>query len=230
LRNDGYFERVQSYLANHRISVSDVIHEPDEHSKKGSVAILKGSLAPEGAVIKYAAAPGGNGSELVKQGPATVFESEDLAYQALVDNKIKPGDIVIIRNEGPRGSGMPEMFMTTEALASVPELSASVTLITDGRYSGATRGLCIGHVSPEAALGGPIGLIETGDLLLIDLPNRRLDVVGFGGKEASPEEVAKVLAARLKKWTPAVTGKKHGVLRRYLKHAAPVSEGAYQES
>jgi len=229
LQRDGYFQRVQSYLANHRISVSDIIRDPKTNTKKGSVAILRGSLAPEGAVIKYAAA-GVKPSELVKKGPVKVFESEDLAYQALVEKTIQPNDIVVIRNEGPRGSGMPEMFMTTEALASVPELSASVTLITDGRYSGATRGLCIGHVAPEAALGGPIGLIETGDLILVDLPNRRLDVIGFKGQEMPPEEVARILSERQKKWTPAVTGKKHGVLRRYLKHAAPVSEGAYMES
>lgn len=230
LQNDGYFERCQSYLANHRVEVSDIIRTPETATKKGSVAILKGSLAPEGAVIKYAAAPGGKGSDLVKKGPATVYESEDAAYQAIVDNKVKPDDIIIIRNEGPRGSGMPEMFMTTEALSSVPELSSSVTLITDGRYSGATRGLCIGHVAPEAALGGPIGLIETGDLLLVDLPQRKLDVVGFQGKECPQEEVSKVLEERRQQWNPPETGKKHGVLRRYLSKAAPVSSGAYMES
>lgn len=226
LQNDKYFERVQSYLANHKIAPSDVIKSPKKSTKKGSVAILKGSLAPDGAAIKYAAAAAA-GVEFVKKGPATVFESEDAAYQAIVENQIKPGDIMIIRNEGPRGSGMPEMFMTTEALASVPELSASVTLITDGRYSGATRGLCIGHVSPEATTGGPIGLIETGDLILIDLPNRKLDIVGFDGKEMTSEEVEKVLDQRKAQWKPREVTHKNGILGRYLRHAAPVSRGAY---
>ncbi len=226
LRNDNYFERVQSYLANHRIALEDVIRTPEKSKKKGSIAIMKGNLAPECAVIKYAAVSNQN---FVKQGPVTVFESEDAAYQAIIDNKIKAGDIMVIRNEGPRGSGMPEMFMTTEALASVPELSASVTLITDGRYSGATRGICIGHVAPEAALGGPIALIETGDLILIDIPNRRLEVVGCNGKELSPGEVAKVLEERRQKWTPPVPARKHGVLRRYFERAAPVSKGAFME-
>ena len=190
LQNDDYFARVQSYLANHRIAPSDIILDPAKAVKKGSIAILRGSLAPECAVIKYAAA----GSEqFMRKGPARVFESEDAAYQAIVDNKVKPEEILVIRNEGPRGSGMPEMFMTTEALSSVPELASSVTVITDGRFSGATRGICIGHVSPEAAFGGPMGLIETGDLLLIDLPGRRLDDRRFqrrgmpaGGGRADP--------------------------------------------
>jgi dihydroxy-acid dehydratase len=175
---------------------------------------------------KYAAVSNQN---FVKRGPATVFESEDAAYEAIVENKVQPNDIIIIRNEGPRGSGMPEMFMTTEALASVPELSASVTLITDGRYSGATRGICIGHVAPEAALGGPIALIRTGDLLLVDIPGRRLDVVGFAGKECGPEEVARELEKRRSQWTPPAAARKHGVLRRYFERAAPVSKGAYME-
>ncbi|HEY8463946.1 MAG TPA: dihydroxy-acid dehydratase [Bacillota bacterium] len=226
LRREGYFEQVQSYLSNYRLEVTDLIREPAKSLKKGSVAVLKGSLAPEGAVIKYAAA----GGALQKKGPALVFESEDQAYQAIIDQRIQAGAIVVIRNEGPRGSGMPEMFMTTEALASIPELATSVTLITDGRYSGATRGLCIGHVAPEAALGGPIGLIQTGDLIYVDINNRRLDVVGFAGQECSPEEVERVLAERKKHWTAPEVKHRHGILRRYFKHAAEVSKGAYLES
>jgi len=120
--------------------------------------------------------------------------------------------------------------MTTEALSSVPELSSTVTLITDGRYSGATRGLCIGHVAPEAALGGPIGLIQTGDLINVDIANRQLNVTGFDGKECSPEEVERVLAERKAQWAPPAVKQKHGLLRRYLSNAAPVSKGAYLES
>ncbi len=226
LMNDNYFERVQSYLGNHRIAASDIIRTPEKATKKGSIAILNGSLAPDSAVIKYAAVPN---QKLVKNGPVTVFESEDQAYQAIVDNKVKPNEIMVIRNEGPRGSGMPEMFMTTEALSSIPELSASVTLITDGRYSGATRGICIGHVAPEAALGGPIGLIETGDLVLVDIPGRKLDIIGFNGRESSPEEVARVLEERRSKWQPPVPNAKHGILRRYFEKAAPVNRGAFLE-
>lgn len=226
LMNDRYFERVQSYLANHRISPQDIIISPEKASKKGSIAILHGSLAPECAVIKYAAV--GN-QKFSKRGPVTVYESEEAAYKAIVENQVKPGEIMVIRNEGPRGSGMPEMFMTTEALSSMPELSSSVTVITDGRFSGATRGVCIGHVAPEAALGGPIGLIETGDLVAIDIPNRRLDIVGFAGRECAPDEIAATLAARRTQWNPPVPTRKHGVLRRYLANAAPVSQGAYME-
>lgn len=230
LHKDGFFQRCQSYLTNYRVEVSDIIRTPETATKKGSLAVLHGSLAPEGAVIKYAAAAGGKGANLVEKGPARVFESEDDAYQAIVDGKINPGDIVVIRNEGPRGSGMPEMFMTTEALSSVPELSSSVTLITDGRYSGATRGLCIGHVAPEACLGGPIALIQTGDLLLVDIPNRKLDIIGWQGVECSPEEVQAEIVKRHAEWTPPEVKRKHGVLRRYLSKAAPVSRGAYMES
>ncbi len=226
LGQDSYVDRIKSYLANHKINFSDIICSPETTKKKGSVAVLSGNLAPEHAVIKYAAV---SNQDFIKKGPVVVFESEDLAYQAIIESRINPGDIVIIRNEGPRGSGMPELFMMTEAVASIPELSSTVTLITDGRFSGATRGICIGHVSPEAVLGGPIALIETGDLILIDIPHRRLEVIGFAGKELPSEEVDKILAKRKEKWVPPVNKERHGILKRYFDRAAPVSKGAYME-
>lgn len=114
---------------------------------------------------------------------ARVFDCEEEALQAVLKKEIKPGDALFIRYEDPKGSGMPEMFYTTEAIASDPELAESIALITDGRFSGATRGPAIGHVSPEASEGGPIALVENGDLIHIDIPARTLSVTGINGIE-----------------------------------------------
>ena len=130
-----------------------------------------------------------------------------------------PGDAVIIRYEGPKGSGMPEMFYTTEAISSDPALARSIALITDGRFSGASRGASIGHVCPEAATGGPIALVEEGDIILIDINNNRLDV------KVSDEE----MAARKAKWQPRVPEVTTGYLARYAAMAAPASKGAILE-
>src|SRR5699024_8206974 len=119
--------------------------------------------------------------------------------QAVVDGRVEPGDILVIRYEGPRGSGMPEMLMTTEAIVCDEKLNGTVSLVTDGRFSGATRGAAIGHVSPEAASGGPLAFIETGDIIAYSVKNRTLDVVGIAGEECPPEEVARVLAERAQK-------------------------------
>jgi dihydroxy-acid dehydratase len=152
------------------------VHPQVKDSKSyGSIAVLKGNIAPEGAVVKYAAvAP----QMRTHQGPARVFDREEPAHEAIVRGKIKPGSVVVIRYEGPRGSGMPEILATTEALVTNPDLH-STAIVTDGRFSGATRGPCIGHVSPEAAQGGPIALVEDGDLIRIDIPKRALAVVGI---------------------------------------------------
>ena len=133
-----------------------------------------------------------------------------------------------MRYEGPRGSGMPEILATTEALVTIPALS-NTAIVTDGRFSGATRGPCIGHVSPEASRGGPIAMIEDGDLISIDIPNRILAVIGCAGKQMPPEAVDAVLAERSKNWKLPDLQHTSGVLRRYARHAASAMKGAYLE-
>ena len=177
----------------------------------GGLAILKGNLAPEGAVVKVA------GSALQNhRGPARVFEGEQPALDAVLHNQIKAGDVVVIRGEGPRGGpGMPEMLAVTAAIVGAG-LGESVVLLTDGRFSGATRGLMAGHVAPEAVAGGPIGALREGDTIVFDIPNRRLDV------ELSDDEIA----ARLKAWTPPPPRYTSGVMAKYAKLVASASEGA----
>ena len=160
---------------------------------------------------------------------ARPFDSEEEALSAVISHKIKPGDAVFIRYEGPKGSGMPEMFYTTEAISSDPELGKSIALITDGRFSGASKGPAIGHVSPEAASGGPIALVEEGDLIRIDIPGRSLDIVGVKGEELSPEEVERILEERKAVWNPRKPRYTSGVLRFYSEHAVSPMKGGYME-
>ncbi len=179
------------------------------YSETGGIAVLRGSLAPEGSVVKRSAvAP----EMLVHEGPARVFECEEDAQAAINAGDIHPGDVVVIRYEGPRGGpGMREMLNPTSAIMGMG-LGPSVALITDGRFSGATRGACIGHVSPEAASGGPIGVVREGDIIRIDIPGNRLELL-VGEEE---------LAARMRDFVP-----KKKVLSGYLKrYAALVSSGA----
>ena len=179
------------------------------YSETGGIAVLRGSLAPEGSVVKRSAvAP----EMLVHEGPARVFECEEDAQAAINAGDIHPGDVVVIRYEGPRGGpGMREMLNPTSAIMGMG-LGSSGALITDGRFSGATRGACIGHVSPEAASGGPIGVVREGDIIRIDIPGNRLELL-VGEEE---------LAARMRDFVP-----KKKVLSGYLKrYAALVSSGA----
>jgi len=170
--------------------------------KEGGIAILRGNLAPKGAVIKTAAVSSGM---LIHKGPAKVFNSEEEAMKAIVGQKIKPGDVVVIRYEGPKGGpGMREMLSPTATISGLG-LSESVALITDGRFSGATRGPCIGHVSPEAAEGGPIAALKDGDIIEINIPKRILRV------ELKEEE----LENRLKSWKPKPLKIKRGYLAKY---------------
>ena len=177
----------------------------------GGLAILKGNLAPEGAVVKVA------GSSLQHhRGPARVFEGEQPALDAVLHNQIKPGDVVVIRGEGPKGGpGMPEMLAVTAAIVGAG-LGESVVMLTDGRFSGATRGLMAGHVAPEALAGGPIGALRDGDTIVFDIPNRRIDV------ELTDDE----LQARLKAWTPPAPRYASGVMAKYARLVASASEGA----
>jgi dihydroxy-acid dehydratase len=177
----------------------------------GGLVILRGDLAPDGAVMKLA------GSERrIHTGPARVFDSEEQAMQAVTSGKIQPGDVVIIRYEGPRGGpGMREMLGVTAAIVG-EGLGDSVALLTDGRFSGATRGLMIGHVAPEAAHGGPLAVVQDGDELRIDLEQRRIDTA------VSPEEMQQRLAG----WQPRPPRYTSGVFARYAALVASASEGA----
>lgn len=222
LQRDNFFGRNEGYLHNYRLERDEVIFPVEKATEKGSVAILKGNIAPEGSVVKYSAVPL---SQRVFTGPARVFNEEEEAYQAVVDKKIHPGDVIVIRYEGPRGCGMPEMLMTTEAIVCDEELNGHVALVTDGRFSGATRGAAIGHVSPEAAAGGPIAFIEEGDLIRYDIENRLLDLVGIDGKPVTPEEAAAVLTKRSEKGI-IPRPKRKGFYKRYTEHAQSAMRGA----
>lgn len=183
------------------------------YSQEGGLAILQGNLAPNGAVVKTA---GVSPSMLTHSGPAVVFDEETEAYNGIVFGKVKPGDVVVIRNEGPRGGpGMQEMLAPTTAIKGVG-LGDVCALITDGRFSGGTAGASIGHVSPEAAVGGPIGLLRDGDIIEIDIPNRTLQV------RLSDEE----LAERRNAWTPPEPRYKTGWLARYAAMATSADTGA----
>ncbi len=222
LEADNFFERNRGYLNNYGISREQVITPLSEAEEIGSVAILKGNIAPQGAVIKYSACVE---NMRTHQGPARVFNSEEAAYAAVIDARIKPGDIIVIRYEGPRGSGMPEMYITMEALVCDQRLNGQVALITDGRFSGATKGAAIGHVSPEAAAGGPIAFIEEGDLISYSTPERSLNLVGVNGSECSEAEIQAVLEQRSKAGIAARPERK-GLLGRYTKQALSAMEGA----
>ena len=177
----------------------------------GGLVILKGNLAPEGAVVKVA------GSNLQHhRGPARVFDGEQPALDAVLGNQIRPGDVVVIRSEGPKGGpGMPEMLAVTAAIVGAG-LGETVVMVTDGRFSGATRGLMAGHVAPEAATGGPIAAIREGDTIVFDIPNRKLDV------ELSDAE----LKSRLAKWTVPAPRYTSGVMAKYARLVSSASEGA----
>jgi dihydroxy-acid dehydratase len=188
----------------------------DPYSQTGGIAILKGNLAPDSAVVKRSAvAP-----EMLKhEGPARVFDCEEDAITAIKGGKIAAGDVVVIRYEGPKGGpGMREMLNPTSAIAGMG-LGSTVALITDGRFSGASRGASIGHACPEAAVGGPIALVEEGDIISIDIDNHRLDV------KVSDEEMAR----RKADWKPRKPQVTTGYLARYAAMAAPASRGAILE-
>ena len=158
---------------------------------------------------------------------ARPFDSEEECIDAVLHHKVQPGDAVFIRYEGPKGSGMPEMFYTSEAISSDKELGKSIALITDGRFSGASTGPVIGHCSPEAQAGGPIALVEEGDLIELDVFARRLNIVGVKGERRTPEEMEKILEERRKSWVPKPRKYKAGALRLFAEHAASPMEGAY---
>ena len=160
---------------------------------------------------------------------ARPFDSEEECLEAVLKHKVRKGDAVFIRYEGPKGSGMPEMFYTSEAISSDKELGRSIALITDGRFSGASTGPVIGHCSPEAVDGGPIALVEEDDLIEIDVEERKLNIIGIAGELKTMKEIEDVLKERRKSWKPKEPKYKKGVLRMFSEHAASPIKGAYLE-
>ena len=227
LQLNGFYENCHKYLPTLGVKVGDIIkplHTPIK--AQGAIAILKGNLAPEGAVVKHSAIS----PRLIQVSlKARVFDCEENAIEAVLQKKIHPGEAVFIRYEGPKGSGMPEMFYTTEAIASDPELVETIALITDGRFSGATRGPAIGHVSPEASEGGPIALVENDDLIRIDIPARTLDIIGTDSIERSVEEIEKILSERRAHWIKPESQYKKGILDIYTHNSVSPMKGAYME-
>ena len=227
LQKSGYYEKCAAYLARTGLKKEDIIRPYDRPiGSEGTTAILRGNLAPNGAVVKHSAVPREMHKAVLRARP---FDCEEDAIAAVLSHEIQPGDAVFIRYEGPKGSGMPEMFYTTEAIASDELLSRSIALITDGRFSGATKGPAIGHVSPEAAEGGPIALVEENDLIEIDIPNRLLAIVGVQDERKTPEEMEAILAHRKKKWLPRAPRYEKGVLKIYSGHAVSPMKGGYME-
>ncbi|MHC4324132.1 MAG: dihydroxy-acid dehydratase [Planctomycetota bacterium] len=201
-------------VAGVEIKNTDVIHTLENaYSKTGGLAILTGNLAPDGSVVKSA---GVAAEMLVHSGPAVIFESQEEACDGILAGKVKGGDVVVIRYEGPKGGpGMQEMLSPTSYIMGAG-LGESVALITDGRFSGGTRGACIGHISPEAAVGGPIGLLKDGDIIEIDIPGNKINVKLSGDE----------LAERKKAWTPPKPRITEGCLAKYASMATSADTGA----
>jgi dihydroxy-acid dehydratase len=202
-------------VAGQRFDPLDCIRTVEQaYSQEGGLSILYGNLAEDGAVVKTA---GVDPEMLRHSGPAVIYESQEEACGGILNGQVKPGDVVVIRYEGPQGGpGMQEMLAPTSYIKGNPELAKTVALITDGRFSGGTAGACIGHVSPEAAAGGVIGLLNNGDVIDIDIPGRKLSV------QLSEAE----LDERRKKWTAPEPRCKTGYLAKYTALATSASTGA----
>lgn len=231
LKRNGFYERCEGWLAQFNarygchITRQDIIRPYDQAlGVDGSIAVLKGNLAPEGAVIKHTACPKEMYKAVLRARP---FDSEEECLSAVLHHEVQKGDAVFIRYEGPKGSGMPEMFYTSEAISSDKELGRSIALITDGRFSGASTGPVIGHCSPEAVDGGPIALVEQDDLIEIDVFARKLNIVGVKGERRTPEEIDAILAQRRAQWKPKPPKYTKGVMRLFSKLAASPMKGAY---
>jgi len=210
-------KKVKENISSAEILNEDVIRKvTDPYSKDGGLAILWGNLAPEGCVVKKSAV---DPSMLYHKGEARVFDSEEDAMEAILDGKINSGEIVVIRYEGPRGGpGMREMLSPTAAIAGIG-LDKEVALITDGRFSGATKGAAIGHISPEAQGGGPICIVRDGDTIEIDIKNNKINLL------VSDKE----MKSRMEKWKPPDIKIKEGYLYRYSKQVTAASRGAILE-
>lgn len=227
VRGSGFFEEGEPVLTRHNISAADIVCPvAAPMAARGSLAILSGSLAPRGAVCKRSGVTEGM---VVFEGRARVFDGQGAALDAVLSGLIDPGDVIVVRYEGPRATGMPEMFYLTAALACDTKLTSSVALITDGRFSGATRGPCIGHICPEAAAGGPIAALREGDRVRIDLESGSINLLPDAGEAGSPAQMQRLIKQRLadlRPWQPPV---KKGLLALYLALAGPADRGALIE-
>lgn len=227
LRAGDYYQRCDAYLATTGLQRTDIIHPfHTPLGDNGTISVLYGNLAPQGAVVKHSAVPREMFHSVLRARP---FDSEEEAIAAILDGRIQPNDAVFIRYEGPKGSGMPEMFYTGEAICADAELAKSVALITDGRFSGASKGPVIGHVSPEAAQGGPIALVEEGDLIELDVPSRILRITGVRGEVKTEEEITAILAQRRSAWQPRPNRYNRGVLKIFADRAVGPLQGGYME-
>ena len=227
LKAGDYYSQCDRLCEEAGLHWQDVIR-PFHHplGTDGAIAVLYGNLAPGGAVIKHTACPKEMFQATLRARP---FDCEEEAIHAVLTGQIQPGDAVIIRYEGPKGAGMPEMFYTSQAIASDQTLGRSIALITDGRFSGASTGPSIGHVSPEAAEGGPIALVQEGDLIRLDVPARKLELVGTAGEPRTSEEVDAILCRRKQAWRPKDTSHQGGVLELFSCHACAPMKGGYME-
>lgn len=206
----------------------DIIRDTEHPlSERGSLAILWGNLAPRGAVCKRSGVVEGM---QVFEGKARVFDGQDAALKAVFAGEIEPGDVVVVRYEGPRATGMPEMFYLTAAIASEESLNEGVALVTDGRFSGATRGPCVGHIAPEAAAGGPLAALKDGDRISIDLNRGVLELTGFKDEVFSGREADTVIEKRLAERAPWLPPARGGLLGVYTTSAGHADEGARMET
>jgi dihydroxy-acid dehydratase len=210
-------QTLKDNLESVRIKNPDVIRPIDNpYHAEGGLAVLKGNLAPDGSVVKQSAV---DPEAWVFEGPARVFECEDDAVKELLEGRINDGEVIVVRNEGPKGGpGMREMLTATATVSGMGR-GKKIALITDGRFSGASRGACVGHVSPEAASGGPIGLLRNGDIIRIDIPGKRIDV------KLSDDE----LARRRVEWSAPEPRVKEGYLARYARLVSSAAKGAIVE-
>jgi dihydroxy-acid dehydratase len=225
IEHDRFFMRERlGYLRNVKIRPEEIIRpREDPFTTDGGVAILRGNIAPAGAMVKTFSVPK---AMHVHTGPARVFEDEPEAIDALVERRIQPGDVMVIRYEGPHANGMPEMYFAAAILSADLVLNQTTAIVTDGRYSGAMSGPCVGHVAPEALDGGPIALVEENDLIEINVPERRLAVVGIDGQLRPEDEVAEILQRRRQGWSPRPRRHTRGILSLYEQISSSASSGA----
>jgi dihydroxy-acid dehydratase len=224
IERSGFFVETGGYLNNVHVQREEVLRpRSDPFGPEGGIAVLRGNLAPRGAVVKYFSVP----DEMHRHtGPARVFDFEDSAVEALLARRIEPGDVVVIRYEGPRANGMPEMYFATAIIASDPTLSSTTAVVTDGRFSGAAKGPAVGHVTPEALDGGPIALVQEGDLIEINIPDRSLAIVGAGREQLAEDEVRRVLEERRARWSAPTPRRNSGILSLYSQVASGSDRGA----
>jgi dihydroxy-acid dehydratase len=210
------FSETGGYLNNVKVLPREILRpRSDPFGPEGGIAVLRGNLAPRGAVVKYFSVP----DEMhVHTGTVRVFDSEDTAVEALLARRIRPDEVLVIRYEGPRADGMPEMYFATAIIAADPALNTTTAVVTDGRFSGAAKGPAVGHVTPEPHDGGPTALVEEGDLIEINIPKRRLSLVGPG--------VEQTLVERRSRWRQPPRPHDPGILALFSRVASGSDTGA----